>query len=330
MPAKECNNGKWKWGDTGECIYESQEEAEKDNEDYYENQEDMKKTDKRHIKKVIEDDKSVTIVFGKSEEWEGVEIDIKDEEEIIEEEPIKEEVELEEDQEEYELTPELIDSQRDIKIWDKKYNNITMEKRIYNLESRIEKREDGKEVVIGYGSVFNSRSENLGGFYEYIDPNAITNETIKNSDVRALINHDPNLILARSKNGEGNLKLSIDERGLRYEYEMPDLSYARDLSINLKNGNISQSSFAFTIASNGEKWDTDKEGRDIRTITKIDRLFDISSVTYPAYPDASSDLVVAQRSLSLYKENKEKKEEENDLVMRSLAKLKIELVKRKK
>ena len=327
MPAKECNNGKWKWGDTGECIYESQEEAEKDNEDYYENQEDMKKTDKRHIKKVIEDDKSVTIVFGKSEEWEGVEIDT--EKEIIEEEPIEEEEELEEE-EEYELTPELIDSQRDIKIWDKKYNNITMEKRIYNLESRIEKREDGKEVVIGYGSVFNSRSENLGGFYEYIDANAITNDTIKNSDVRALINHDPNLILARSKNGEGNLKLSIDERGLRYEYEMPDLSYARDLSINLKNGNISQSSFAFTIASNGEKWDTDKEGRDIRTITKIDRLFDISSVTYPAYPDASSDLVVAQRSLSLYKENKEKKEEENDLVMRSLAKLKIELVKRKK
>jgi len=326
MPAKECNNGKWKWGDTGECIYESQEEAEKDNEDYYENQEDMKKTDKRHIKKVIEDDKSVTIVFGKSEEWEGVEIDT--EKEIIEEEPIEEEEELEE--EEYELTPELIDSQRDIKIWDKKYNNITMEKRIYNLESRIEKREDGKEVVIGYGSVFNSRSENLGGFYEYIDANAITNDTIKNSDVRALINHDPNLILARSKNGEGNLKLSIDERGLRYEYEMPDLSYARDLSINLKNGNISQSSFAFTIASNGEKWDTDKEGRDIRTITKIDRLFDISSVTYPAYPDASSDLVVAQRSLSLYKENKEKKEEENDLVMRSLAKLKIELIKRKK
>ena len=111
---------------------------------------------------------------------------------------------------------------------------------------------------------------------------------------------------------------------------MPDLSYARDLSTNLKNGNITQSSFAFTIASNGETWETDEEGRDIRTITKIDRLFDISSVTYPAYAEASSDLVVAQRSLSVYKENKEKEDEENDLVMRSLAKLKIELVKRKK
>ena len=144
MPAEECNNGKWKWGETGECKYDSQEEAEKDNEDYYENEEDMKETDKRHIKKVIEDDNSVTIIFGKSEEWEGVEIDTPEEEEVIEEESNKEE------EEEYQLTPELTDNQRNIKIWDKKYNNIIMEKRIYNLESRLEKREDGKEVVVGY------------------------------------------------------------------------------------------------------------------------------------------------------------------------------------
>lgn len=323
MPAEQCNNGKWKWGETGECKYESQEEAENDNEDYYENTDKMKNSDKRHIKKVIEDDDSVTIVFGKSEEWEGVEIDTPDEPETIEEE-------IDESEEEYNLTPEINDNQRNIKIWDKKFNNIIMEKRIYNLESRLEKRDDGKEVVVGYGSIFNSRSADLGGFYEYVSPSAITDETIKNSDVRALINHDPNLILARSKNGEGSLKLSVDSKGLRYEYEMPDLSYARDLSTNLKNGNISQSSFAFTISQNGDNWETDEDGRDIRTITKIDRLYDISSVTYPAYEEASSDLVVAQRSLALYKEKKEIKEEENDLVARSLATLKIELIKRKK
>jgi len=334
MPAEECNNGKWKWGETGECKYETQEEAEKDNEDYYENEQDMKQTDKRHIKKVIEDDDSVTIVFGKSEEWEGVEIDTPEETEIVEdvdEEETEEEIEDDVDVEEegYKLTPELNESQRSIKIWDKKYNNTTMEKRVYNLESRLEKRNNGKEVVVGYGSIFNSRSENLGGFYEFISPEAISEETINNSDVRALINHDPNLILARSQNGKGNLKLSVDEKGLRYEYEMPDLSYAKDLSTNLKNGNITQSSFAFTIDANGETWETDEEGRDIRTITKIDRLYDISSVTYPAYSDASSDLVVAQRSLSVYKQDQENKKEENDLVMRSLAKLKIELIKRK-
>ena len=222
------------------------------------------------------------------------------------------------------------EEERKIKnIWDKKFDN-NMEKRVYNIETRVEKDENDKEVVVGYGSIFNSKSENLGGFYEFIAPEAITDETIMASDVRALINHDPNLILARSKNGEGNLMLSVDEKGLRYQFNIPETSYGKDLAINLKNGNISQSSFAFTIAEGGDTWTTDAEGRDIRTITKINRLYDISSVTYPAYSEASSDLVIAQRGLQTYKESQKKQEEENDLVKRSLAKLKIELIKRKK
>ena len=107
---------------------------------------------------------------------------------------------------------------------------------------------------------------------------------------------------------------------------MPDLSYAKDLSVNLRNGNITQSSFAFTISS--DVWSTDDEGNDIRTITGIDKLYDISSVTYPAYAHAESDLIVAQRGLAVYKERKENQKEENDLVKRSLLKLKIELKKR--
>lgn len=255
MPAEECNNGMWKWGETGECKYETQQEAEEDNEDYYE------------------------------------------------EEKIKQ-----------------------INIWDKKYNNTIMEKRIFNIENRFETKEDGQEVVIGYGSIWNSRSENLGGFYEYISPSAITEETIAKSDVRALINHDPNLVLARST--AGNLNLSVDDKGLRYEFSIPETSYGKDLAINMKNGNINQSSFAFTVGS--DEWSTDEEGNDIRTITSIERLYDVSPVTYPAYSQAESDLIVAQRGLAMYKENKEIKEEENDLVARSLAKLKIELIKRTK
>ena len=255
MPAEECNNGLWKWGETGECKYETQQEAEEDNEDYYE------------------------------------------------EEKIKQ-----------------------INIWDKKYNNTIMEKRIFNIENRFETKEDGQEVVIGYGSIWNSRSENLGGFYEYISPSAITEETIAKSDVRALINHDPNLVLARST--AGNLKLSVDDIGLRYEFSIPETSYGKDLAINMKNGNINQSSFAFTVGA--DEWSTDEEGNDIRTITSIERLYDVSPVTYPAYSQAESDLVVAQRGLAMYKEKQEIKEEENDLVARSLAKLKIELIKRTK
>jgi hypothetical protein len=75
---------------------------------------------------------------------------------------------------------------------------------------------------------------------------------------------------------------------------------------------------------------TDDEGNDIRTITSINKLYDVSPVTYPAYSNADSDLVVAQRGLAMYKEKQEIKEEENDLVARSLAKLKIELIKRTK
>ena len=213
-----------------------------------------------------------------------------------------------------------------LNIWDKKYNNTIMEKRIFNIENRFETREDGQEVVVGYGSIWNSRSENLGGFYEYISPDAISQETIEKSDVRALINHDPNLVLARST--AGNLSLSVDEKGLRYEFSIPETSYGKDLAINMKNGNINQSSFAFTVGS--DEWSTDEEGNDIRTITSIEKLYDVSPVTYPAYSQAESDLVVAQRALAMYKENKEIKEEETDLVARSLAQLKIELIKRKK
>ena len=213
-----------------------------------------------------------------------------------------------------------------LNIWDKKYNNTIMEKRIFNIENRFETREDGQEVVVGYGSIWNSRSENLGGFYEFISSSAITEETIAKSDVRALINHDPNLVLARST--AGNLSLSVDEKGLRYEFSIPETSYGKDLAINMKNGNINQSSFAFTVGA--DEWSTDEDGNDIRTITSIEKLYDVSPVTYPAYSQAESDLVVAQRALAMYKENKEIKEEETDLVARSLAQLKIELIKRKK
>ena len=204
-------------------------------------------------------------------------------------------------------------------------NNPNVEKRTFNLESKIETREvDGKErnVVVGYGSVYNSRSENLGGFYEYISEGAFTDELINSSDVRALINHDPNLILARSKFGEGTLKLNADNKGLKYEFEMPDTSYARDLLINMKNNNLNQSSFAFTIPSGGDEWSSDEAGNNIRTINKIDRLFDISVVTYPAYSQADSDVMVAQRGLKEYKETKK-------LVKHSLLGLKIEINKRK-
>lgn len=208
-------------------------------------------------------------------------------------------------------------------IWDNKNNN-NMEKRIYKIETRTEKREDGTPVIVGHASLYDSRSENLGGFYETIERGAFTPELIEKSDVRALINHDQNLILGRSTSG--TLKLEADEKGLRYEFDVPDTSYGKDLLVSMKRGDINSSSFAFTVKR--DTWSNDEEGNNIRTINEIERLYDVSPVTYPAYTEAN-DLAVAQRGLAIYKEKVQKEEEEKDLVMRSLASLKIELAKRK-
>jgi len=208
-------------------------------------------------------------------------------------------------------------------IWDKKYNNI-MEKRIFNIETRAEETEEGNTIITGHASMYDTRSENLGNFYEYIEAGAFTSELIAKSDTRALINHDQNLILGRTTSG--TLRLNADDKGLRYEFDVPQTSYGKDLVVSMQRGDITQSSFAFTVAE--DDWTTDEDGNNIRTIKKIERLYDVSPVTYPAYPEAN-DLIVAQRGLATYKEKVEKENEEKDLVKRSLVSLKIELKKRK-
>ena len=199
----------------------------------------------------------------------------------------------------------------------------------------LELRMDGDNpTVVGYGAVFNSMSNDLGGFREYIAPEAF--EGRLEDDVRFLVNHDANLVLARTTNN--TLRLSVDEKGLRYEADMPNTSTARDLMELLKNGTISQSSFAFTVED--DSWEI-KDGMNIRTINKVSRLYDVSSVTYPAYNAASSS--VALRSMEEWQEKEEAKKleenlakekeegikEEKDLMKRSLAEMRLKVLKNK-
>jgi hypothetical protein len=321
MPAEECNNGLWKWGETGECKYDSQEEAEEDNEDYYENNEEKNKEieveveekstemqlDKRHIISVTEDDDTYTIVYEKDRD--------KDDEEV-------EEIEEDKDISFYD-TERNKPLQKEVKdIWTK---TITMEKRYFNTDTRTEKRDDGSTTITGHAAVFNQMSSDLGGFREVIAPGAFTDALNKETlDCRCLINHDPNLLLARSSSG--TLQLKETEKGLSYSFSVPDTTYGRDILISMARGDVSQSSFAFTIED--DSWETTEDG-EVRTINKIRDLWDTSIVTYPAYPDAD-DLTLAQRSLAIYKEKEENKRQEKDLVKRSLLKLKIELKKRSK
>ena len=213
-------------------------------------------------------------------------------------------------------------------------NNPNAEVRTFDVQD-LELRMDGdKPTVVGYGAVFNSMSNDLGGFKELISKDAF--EGRLKDDVRFLVNHDANLILARTTNG--TLRLSVDEKGLRYEADLPNTSTARDLMELLKNGTISQSSFAFTVED--DSWEM-KEGINIRTINKVSQLYDVSSVTYPAYNEASSS--VALRSMEEWKEKEQAKKleasleaekiegikEEEDLKERSLNEMRLQILKNK-
>ena len=156
-------------------------------------------------------------------------------------------------------------------------------------QKEIEKRggelqiEVSDRLVSGYAVIFDTWSNDLG-FYEKILKGAITEETIKRSDVICKLNHDDQKVLARSKYGEGSLILEVDEKGLKYTFEAPKTQYGDELLEYLRRGDITGSSFAFTIAEGGDEfsyqWPFDKDADPVlcREISKVDKLFDVSPV----------------------------------------------------
>ena len=164
---------------------------------------------------------------------------------------------------------------------------IKRERRLFTVqELRVAK--DGKRTISGHAAVFNKDSAPMYGFVERVAEGAFT-QTIKEDDVRALFNHDPNIILGR--NVAGTLRLAEDKTGLAVEIDPPDTQAARDLIVSLERGDITQMSFGFTTRK--DEWVYDKVN-DLTTRTLLDcQLFDVSPVTFPAYPDTD----VSVRSL---------------------------------
>lgn len=177
---------------------------------------------------------------------------------------------------------------------------MLIEKRSFKTEFRVTEK-DGKHLIEGYASVFETPSDSggLAYFVETIHKGAFT-EAIKYDDVRALKNHDENLVLGR--NIANTLLLEEDAKGLRYVIEAPDTSYARDLIISMNRGDINQSSFAFVPrhwvepndrdgkkrkSDDCEKWDfgVTPVTRDVYCV----KLYDVSPVTFPWYEDTTSN-----------------------------------------
>lgn len=144
-------------------------------------------------------------------------------------------------------------------------------------------------TVQGYAIVFDTDSVDLGGFIEQIKRSAVSQETIDKSDILCLLNHDEQKVLARSKNGHGSMELWIDEHGLGYRFTAPNTAAGDELIEQLKRGDISASSFAFSISpeAGNERWYRSADGTLRRDILHIERLYDCSPVYFPAYETTS-------------------------------------------
>lgn len=176
--------------------------------------------------------------------------------------------------------------------------------RVFDVELRAE--QDDSRTVEGYAVVFNATTD-LGWFTEEIDRDAFKGADMSN--VYLLFNHDDNNVLAGTLNG--SLKMEINDAGLKQTSEIVDTTTGEDVLKLVRKGLINKMSFAFTIDEDGgEEWISGKD-KDHRIIKKIDRLYDVSLVTYPAYEQTSA----YARSMTdeLAEQHKRRREQEKKL-----------------
>lgn len=140
-------------------------------------------------------------------------------------------------------------------------------------------------TVSGYGAVFNEITR-LGDIYEMIEPGAFDGAQM--NDVKFLIDHK-GTALARTT--AGTLGLILDQRGLRYVASLADTERAHEITEAARRGDVTQSSFAFTIAA--DRWEQ-HEGAPLRVIEKIGRVYEVSAVSFPAYEGTAFEAVEMQ------------------------------------
>lgn len=175
--------------------------------------------------------------------------------------------------------------------------------RVYDVEMRS-LNEESREVE-GYAVVFSSITD-LGWFTEEIDPHAFDEADMSN--IYLLGNHDENIVLAGTSNN--TLKWDIDEKGVFQRSQIIDTSVGEDWLKLVKNGLINKQSFAFAIARDGEEW-TERNGKEHRIIRKIDKMFDFSLVTYPAYSQTSA--YARSQTDELAEEHRRRREQDKKL-----------------
>jgi HK97 family phage prohead protease len=162
-----------------------------------------------------------------------------------------------------------------------------LETRIVEVEAfEVREEADGMHLE-GYAALFNSRSENLGGFTETIKPGAFRASLKARNDIKLLWNHDTGAVLGSTR--AGTLTLTEDERGLRVSATLPNTSYGRDAKELVARGDVSAFSFGFSMpARGGDEWNSDGTERVLKSV----RLHEVSLVAFPAYPETAGTATV--------------------------------------
>jgi HK97 family phage prohead protease len=153
------------------------------------------------------------------------------------------------------------------------------------VKEPVQVRADGEtKTLTGYAAVFN-RETVIGDFFrETIDPGAFRS-AVSAGDVRGLFNHDPNMVLGRT--ASGTMRLEEDETGLRYIIDPPDTTLGRDVMALVSRGDVTGSSFGFTVKRDSWTRPTKAGELPLRTIHEFDWLRDVGPVTFPAYEETT-------------------------------------------
>lgn len=185
-------------------------------------------------------------------------------------------------------------------------NNKDLEFRSGSIELRVA---PNSRFIEGRAICFNSPSPNREGWVEIISPNAITDDLIRNSDIILNYNHDDNKMLARSRYGEGSMKVTRTDAGVNFSTELPNTDIANYILEMNKRGDIRDCSFCFVIDPNdGDRWERSADGTITRTITNVTFLHDFSLVNTGYYTEPS----FSQRSIDKYNELKNMLEEKQE------------------
>lgn len=170
-----------------------------------------------------------------------------------------------------------------------------IEHRVFPIEVRATPNAE-KATLSGYAAVFNRDSEEMWGMTERIAPGAFK-KTIREGNPKAFWNHDSNIVLGSKK--AGTLRLKEDDTGLAVEIDPPDTQTVRDMVESIRRGDVDQMSFGFQVIK--DEWEYDKKGDQVtRTLLEV-RLFEVSPVAIPAYPDTT----ISARALDKVRELRE-------------------------